>query len=278
VQDVLSGIWYNYKMKYFDSHCHLDMEPLAAENSQAIERAFGAGVTGMINVGASLRGSRASVDLAQNYPNIWASVGLHPHDAEAIIDLDSTLEELEQLASNESVVAIGEIGLDYFYLESNDLIPKQKELFSAQLELAKRLDKPIIIHIRDAWDDAFEIIRKSKIENRKSGPGVVHCFTGGAAEATKSLELGLMVGFTGFVTFEQSKFDHIREAVRIVPIEKMLIETDAPFLAPEPHRGRTNEPAYVVEVAKKIAELKGISLEEVAEKTQANAKKLFNIK
>jgi TatD DNase family protein len=265
-------------MKYFDSHCHMDMEPLSSEAAQIIERAAKASVLEMINVGSSMRGSRASISLAQKYPNIYASVGLHPHDAEAIIDLGSTVEELERLARDEKVVAIGEIGLDYFYLESKDLVPKQKELFLAQLELAKRLDKPVIIHIRDAWDDAFEIIKKSKIENRKSGPGVVHCFTGGPKEAKKALDLGLMIGFTGFVTFEQGKFDLIREAASLVPLERLLIETDAPFLAPEPYRGKTNEPAYVVEVARKVAELKGLSVEEVAEKTRTNAKSLFNIK
>lgn len=258
---------------YFDSHCHLDFEPLKEEAGQVIERAYRAGVAGMINVGSSMRGSRFSVEIANAYPNIWASVGLHPHDAETIMDLDVVIEELEALAENDKVVAIGEIGLDYFYLDSKELIPKQKELFVAQLELAKKLGKPIIIHTRDADEDMLEILGKYKELS-----GVVHCFTGSPEFVQKLLALGYCIGFTGFVTFDQDKFNHIRESVKVVPMERLLIETDAPFLAPEPYRGKTNEPAFVVEVAGKIAQIKGITVEEVAKKTLKNTYDLFKIK
>jgi TatD DNase family protein len=269
-------------MKFIDSHCHLDMEPLAGEFEAAIERATKADVSMMINVGASMRGSKRSVELANLYPNIWASVGLHPHDAETILDMESTVEELRTLAKNDKVVAIGEIGLDYFDFETKGEVTQkikdeQKKLFEAQLELALELKKPVIIHTRDAWADTLSIVTSYNLQVTNSVPGVVHCFTGGPAEVAPFLELGFYIGFTGFITFEQSKFDDIREAVKVVPIDRILTETDAPFLAPEPHRGKTNEPAFVVEVAKKIAEVKGAKIEEVALCSENNAKKVFNI-
>lgn len=272
-------------MKYFDSHCHLDIDPLSQEIPDVIERAGQAGVTRMINVATSLRGSERSVELANSYPNVWASVGLHPHDAETTFDLPGTIEKLREMASDEKVVAIGEIGLDYFGLSDQQSAiggqkKKQKELFIAQLELAKELKLPVIIHIRDAWEDFFTIIRNSKLETRNSSDsaGIVHCFTGDAPTAKKLVDLGFYVGFTGFVTFEQSKFEEIREAVKIVPLDKLLLETDAPFLAPEPYRGKTNEPAFVVRVGAKVAELKCLPFSEVAENTFKNTEKLFNIK
>ena len=263
-------------MKLIDSHCHLDMEPLATEKEAAIERAYKAGVAGMINVGSSLRGTRRSVELAESYPNIWASVGLHPHDASTVLDIESVTEELRALAGSEKVVAVGEIGLDYFSPEkplTSEEITAQKGLFAAQLELARELELPVIFHVRDAWEDFFEIVGKHGIKE-----GVVHCYTGDEKVVGKILDLGLYVGFTGFVTFDQAKFDHIREAACEVPLGKILVETDAPFLAPEPYRGKTNEPAYVVEVAKKIAELKNTTPDEVADVTVRNTETLFGIK
>lgn len=269
-------------MKLIDSHCHLDIEPLKNDASGAIERAYKASVSGMINVGSSLRGSQASVDLANNYPNIWAVIGVHPHEAAVDVDLERVKEVLTELSQNDKVVGIGEIGLDYFDFEtggevSDELKQRQGALFRIQIRLAQELQLPIVFHVRDAWDDFFEIL--NSVEFSELGmTGVVHCYTGDEKILEKILAHQLHVGFTGFVTFEQAKFDHIRAAARLVPLEKTLIETDAPFLAPEPHRGKTNEPAYVVEVARKIAEIKGLSLEEVAENTYKNTKKVFNIK
>lgn len=272
-------------MKYFDSHCHLDMEPLRQKQPEAIERAYKAGVTGIINVGSSIRGSRASVELAQDYPNIWASVGLHPHDAGTIVDLEMTMEELRTIAIADKVVAIGEIGLDFFDQQSGGRDPvsekikeAQIELFERQLALAKELSKPVILHIRDAWPETIRIIDNWLKKTKKtSNFGVVHCFTGSPENVKEFIQRGFCIGFTGFITFEQSKFEHIRKAIEIVPMERILIETDAPFLAPEPHRGKPNEPAYVVEVAKKVAEIKKISPEEVAYITTNNTKKTFNL-
>ena len=152
---------------------------------------------------------------------------------------------------------------------------KQKALFIAQLALAEELKLPVILHVRDAWEDFLEITQNLK---HKTPKGVIHCYTGDTKTAKKLVDLGFYIGFTGFVTFEQSKFEHIQKAVNVVPIGKLLIETDAPFLAPEPYRGKTNEPAYVVEVANKIAQLKGVTLEEIAKATTKNTEKLFNIK
>lgn len=263
-------------MRLVDSHCHLDFEPLKNEQGSVIEQAHKAGVAKMINIGSSLRGSRASIEIANKYPHIWASVGLHPHDAETVNNIDSVIDELQKLAQNDKVVAIGEIGLDYFELENESQREEQKVLFEAQLDLAQKASLPVIIHTRDAEEDTFNIL-KAKTLNLKSAPGVVHCFTYRPDLAKKFLDLGFYIGFTGFVTFEQPKFDHIRDSAKIVPMEKLLIETDAPFLAPEPYRGKTNEPAYVIEVAKKISELKNLQLSEVAQKTSANAEKLFKI-
>jgi TatD DNase family protein len=266
-------------MNIIDSHCHLDFEPLSNDIEGAIERAGRAGVTKIINIGTSLHRSARSVELANYYPNVWASVGLHPQDVGDIADLGDTIEKLEVLAKDKRVGAIGEIGLDY-YPGANDQRPMtsdqkeaQKALFIAQIELAQKLNLPIIFHVRDAWDDFLALVTS----HRPLVTGVVHCFTGDEKIAQRLVNMGLYIGFTGLVTFKNANTAGIKEAAKIVPLDKLLIETDAPFLAPEPHRGSPNEPAYVIEVARKIAEIKGLSEEKIAESTTKNAEKLFNI-
>jgi len=270
-------------MKLIDSHCHLDFEPLSNDLEGILRRARSAGIEKMVNIGSSLRSSEKSVKIAEQYPNIWATVGLHPHDADSILDFEGTMEKIKELAKNEKVVAIGEIGLDYFDAEnqvivSNTIKESQKKLFLAQIEIASEKKLPIVFHVRDAWDDFFTIISNFKFQiSNSDAVGVVHCFTGDKNIIKKVIDTGFYIGFTGFVTFDQSKFEHIRDSVKITPIEKILIETDAPFLAPEPYRGKTNEPAFVLEVARKIAEIKNLNLGEVAKITSKNAEKLFNI-
>ncbi|MBW6431984.1 TatD family hydrolase [Patescibacteria group bacterium] len=266
-------------MRLVDSHCHLDFEPLSKELEAVLGRAKAVGVEKFINIGSSMRGSERSVDIAENYPNVWATVGLHPHDAELLMDFDRTMEKIRDLASQDKVVAIGEIGLDYFDAENQgtvsvDVKESQKKLLLAQLEIATQKKLPIVFHVRDAWDDFFEIANSKEL---KANSCVLHCFTGDEKIAKKAVDLGLYIGFTGFVTFDQPKFDHIREAAKIVPADRILVETDAPFLAPEPYRGKTNEPAYVLEVAKKISELKKLDVQDLAETTSKNAEKLFKI-
>lgn len=266
-------------MNLFDSHCHLDMPPLSEELEAVIQRARTSGVNQIMNVGTSLHRSSEVVKIAESYEGVWATVGIHPQDGGEITDLDAAIGSLKELAKSKKVVAIGEIGLDYYSagkgekgFVSEHEKELQKKLFSAQIKLAQELNLPVVLHIRDAWDEAYEIIKNS------DKVGVVHCYTGDEKEVKRWLDLGFYIGFTGFVTFEQTKFDHMREAAKTIPLEKILIETDAPFLAPEPHRGKTNEPAYVSFVARKIAELKNISALDVAEQTYKNAQDLFRIK
>ncbi len=271
-------------MKLIDTHCHLDFEPLSEETAAVINRAHQASVVGMITVGTSLLRSREVVAIAKKYPNVWASVGFHPQDIAEIIDIDQSIAQLEELALEPEVVAIGEIGLDYYSAGmgvrgSISTLDKKKQqtVLRSQLDLAERFKKPVIFHVRDAWEDFFETLENFRIEVGHYPQGVIHCFTGEVAMAKKALKMGLYIGFTGFVTFEQSKFDHIREALVAIPLEKVLVETDAPFLAPEPYRGKPNEPAYVLEVAKKIATVKGIPVAEVSEQLLRNAVTIFRL-
>ena len=270
--------------RLIDSHCHLDFEPLSEDIGGAIERAGRAGVVKMINIGTSLHRSRRSVEIAEFYPNVWASIGLHPQDAGELGEIDTAINTLRDLAKNKRVVAIGEIGLDYYSAGSGtkgsisaEGKEKQKSLFIAQLKLAEELKLPVIVHVRDAWDDFFSIIGNWKLEIGNYPVGVVHCFTGDEEIAEKLIKRGFYIGFTGFITFNQDKFEHIRKSAVAAPLDRILIETDAPFLAPEPHRGKVNEPAYVFEIAQRLADLRGVALEEVAETTTKNTEKLFGI-
>jgi len=269
---------------YIDTHCHLDFDPLSTDTPGVLERAHGAGVTRIINVGTSLHRSREVVDIAKKYPNVWASVGMHPHEAETIHSIEDTIKNLKNIAKSDKVVAIGEIGLDYSSVTSDkrqvtsEIKEKQKELFLAQLKLAQELKLPVIIHVRDAWEDTLEIISNFKFQiSNSDSVGVVHCFTGDAKIAKKLIELGFYIGFTGLITFKNPSVDSIKNVAKIIPLEKILIETDAPLLTPEPHRGKPNEPAYVVEIAKKIAEIKGTSIAEVANQTTKNAEDLLKL-
>ncbi len=266
-----------------DTHAHLDFDQFRRRHDEVIKRACKAGVKRIINVGTNLQGSRDSLALADKYPEeVYASVGVHPHDA---LTADrAAMANLLELGQNEKVVAVGEIGLDY----AKDEVDKgtQKKAFIVQIGLAKRLNLPIIIHNRQADEDILEIIRVQA----DGLEGVIHCFSSSWDIAKKFLDLGFYISFTGSITFKDKKKkepeDQVRgcnahsgilEVVKKAPIDKVLVETDCPFLAPEPHRGKVNEPAYVVEVAKKIAEVKGLSFEEVADTTTQNAEKLFKL-
>lgn len=246
-----------------DSHAHLDFPPFDPDREAVIARARVAGMVAILNVGADLESSRASVALARQYDFIYAAVGIHPHDAETMTP--AVLEELRHLARCPKVVAIGEIGLDYY----RDLSPRpvQRQAFADQLALAAEVGLPVIIHCRDAWADTLAILRGW------SGRGVLHSYSGGPERLEEVLALGFSVGISGPVTFPNAH--RLRAVVATVPLDRLLVETDCPYLTPEPYRGRRNEPAYVWYVAGAIARARGMTAEEVAQITTENARRLF---
>ncbi|MBU1090075.1 TatD family hydrolase [Patescibacteria group bacterium] len=249
-----------------DTHCHLDFPEFAKDFEEVLARARSAGVEKIINPGVELSNSRSAVCLAEKFDDIFATVGIHPHAADSADE--ETLNELEKLAASEKVVAVGEIGLDFFKMRSSKEI--QNEAFEKQLVLAQKLNLPVIIHSREADDEIFKIL--DKFQNLR---GVFHCFGSDWNFAEKILGKGFLIGLTGIVSFPNAK--NVREVAKKIPLEKLLIETDAPFLAPQKFRGQRCEPAFVCEVAEAIAEIRKIEIEEVAEKTTKNAEELFRI-
>jgi TatD DNase family protein len=251
-------------VRLIDSHAHLDDRAFDKDRAALIAGLFAERI-GVINVGADLRSSEAAVRLAERHRGIWATVGVHPHDARTMTP--AVLRELEDLATSPKVVAIGEIGLDYY----RDLSPRdlQRKAFADQLDLAARLGLPVVIHNRESTDDLLGILRAARRQHR----GVIHSFLGDRASAERFLDLGLHLGVGGPLTYPKN--DVLREAVRCLPVQRILLETDCPYLTPVPYRGRRNEPAYVRHVAGALAELVERSLEEVAELTTQNAAALF---
>jgi TatD DNase family protein len=249
-----------------DSHAHLEMKEFDHDREKVIERARQAGVDFVITVGTNLALSRKAVELAERHENIYATVGIHPHD---VANTDNkTFDALLELAHRKKVVAYGEIGLDFF----RNISPQEKQLdlFGHQLELANDLKLPVIIHDRDAHEQTLKMVKASSIRC-----GVFHCFSGDYNMARQCIDLGFYVSVPGVVTYDKAKT--IQDVVRHVPLSSILLETDAPYLAPIPHRGKRNEPSFIIHTAKKVAELKGVSLEEVADATTKNAKSLFHI-
>lgn len=248
-----------------DSHCHLDDEKFNDDRDAVIERALAAGVTTMLAIGTGdgPPDLEAAVRLAEKYPFIYATVGIHPHDAARATK--ETLTAIETLATHPKVVAIGEIGLDYYY----DTSPReaQADVFAQQAEIAKRLGKPIVIHTRDAWADTVKIVRQ-----HAPGQGIFHCFSGGEAEALEALGLGYHLSFGGVVTFP--KADGVRRAAQTAPEDRLLIETDCPYLAPVPHRGKRNEPAFMKHTLERLSEVRGCPVEQLAQATTRNFERL----
>lgn len=254
---------------FFDTHAHLNDPKFKDDLPETLERAKANGVKFIVNVGYDLASSVKAVEIAQNYQECYAAVGIHPHDAKRVTE--DTLEELKKLAQQDKVVALGEMGLDYY----RDLSPrdKQQEVFRQQIHLAKELKLPIIIHDRDAHGDVMQILKE---EDAGENGGILHCFSGSWEMARQCIKLGFKISLAGPVTFKNAT--RLQDIAKLVPLEHLLIETDCPYLTPEPHRGKRNEPAWVRHVAEKIAELKKISLEEVAQITTANALEVFQIK
>lgn len=250
-----------------DTHAHLDFESFDSDREAVIERARAAGVGKIVNFTSYARDFDKVKVIAATHANIWHSAGLHPDDTAQLKD-PAWLERIEELARSPKAVVIGEIGLDYHRMENTK--EEQQELFEAQLELAEKLDLPIAFHIREAEEDALAILKDRRIKK-----AVVHCFRGSRAWANEFLALGYLISFTGIVTFPKTA--ELAEAVKMVPLERIMVETDSPFLAPQRVRGERCEPAYVKDVAEKIAEIKGVTFNEVANQTTENAEKFFHL-
>ena len=265
-----------------DSHAHLDFDRFDEDRDELLTRAQEVGVERIISIGTRIESSERALALAERYPHlISASVGFHP------LYLGDDHEEgrarLAELASDPRCVAIGETGLDYFYTQRDEQGEERSEASRAALEAAQRasftrhlklsaaLNKPVIVHIRDAFDDAFAITAQEGLR----GEGVVHCFTGGPEDCERALELGYHISLSGVVTFKSARA--LQAAVPLIPLDRILIETDAPFLAPVPMRGARNEPAFVRYTAERVAELKGLSFEALCEATTENARRLFSL-
>lgn len=256
-------------MNLIDTHCHLTFEGLGEDVSAVIERSRAAGVTGWITVGTDPQENQKAVELAGKFENMYAAVGIHPHEARTITP--DTLKELRELAQHKRIVAIGETGLDYHYNFSSH--EEQRNAFAEHLKIAAELNLPVIIHCREAFEETLEILEQHSGGIKKV---VFHCFSGDAEQARIILDKGFYISFTGVVTFKNA--EAIREAARIVPMDRMMVETDCPYMSPEPMRKqKVNEPALMVHTARRLAELKGMSLADFAEAVTATSKAFFGL-
>lgn len=259
-------------MHLIDTHCHLDFNAYDKDRDAIVERAHEHRVTRIINPGTDVQTSQVAIQMADRYPGVFAGIALHPNSTTGWSpEVESALE---QMAAHEKVVAIGEIGLDYYWDKSPKSV--QHAAFEAQLALASRLKLPVIIHNRDASDDVVAVLRNwEPPDELRDRPGVFHSFSAPSATADAALEMGFYLGFTGPVTFK--KADDLRAIAAQVPIDRILIETDGPFLTPHPYRGKRNEPAYVRFIADRLAALHNMPLEAFAAQTTANAERLFQL-
>ncbi len=248
-------------LEWFDNHCHLTS--LSVEPSAVVEQAKAAGVTRLITVGCTIEDSKAAAGIAAGFDGVWATAGLHPHEA------SDGLDGLDEALDHPSVVAVGECGLDYHY--DNSPRDAQADMFAQQIAMANERQLALVIHTREAWDDTFDLLDREGIPDRT----VFHCFTGGPDEATAAVDRGARVSFSGIVTFGSAQ--DLRDAAAVVPLDRMLIETDSPYLAPVPHRGEQNRPANVAVVGRYLAELLDRPAAEVAAATTANAITLFGL-
>jgi len=257
-----------------DTHCHLNFNRFDEDREAVIERATTAGVTRIIIPAINIATAKEALQLSEQYDGVYVAVGVHPNDTADFED--SLLVEIKALAAHQKVVAIGEIGLDYHW----DKSPKEKqfEAFKAQLNLASELELPVIIHNREASDDVMDILEdwvKTIPDALKDRPGVLHSFSAPQTIAARALDAGFYLGFTGPITFK--KAEDLRDIAASVPLNRILVETDAPFLTPHPYRGKRNEPAYIPYMVEKLAEIHSISVDEMAAATTANAERLFKL-
>jgi TatD DNase family protein len=253
---------------FIDSHAHVEMEPLYSKRTQIIHRANENHVCAIITVGIDLEDARRAVELTEEFEFVYASIGYHPHNVESLTEDDLII--MRQLADHPKVVGYGEIGLDFF----RNWSPRddQIRLFSLQLSLAKQLNKPVVIHLRDAYDKGLEMLEQ---EAPFDGGGVIHCFSGTLDDADRALQLGFHISIPGTVTYKKNEL--LRGIIKKLPPERILLETDCPFLSPEPLRGKDNEPANIIHTASKVAEIYGLPLRQIAETTSINTAQLFRL-
>lgn len=255
-------------MEFFDSHAHYNDEKFDLDREKVIKDIYEDGITKMVTVGYDLESSKRAIEISEKYGFMYATCGISPNDVQNV-DIDSRILAISELAKHKKIVAIGEIGLDYYWNKENKEL--QKEYFIKQINLANKLNLPIVIHSRDAIEDTINILKNVEVKKK----GIFHCCMQNSYLIKEALKLGFYISFAGPITFKNSK--HAEEVINIVPLEKLLIETDSPYLAPEPKRGTRNDSRNVKLVAKKIADVKNIDIEQVAEITYKNAKCIFNI-
>lgn len=254
-------------MNFFDSHAHYNDERFLNIREELIERMYNDEITNIICAGYNLEASEDAIKLAEKYPHVFTTCGISPNDITE--NVDKELVKIEKIATYEKNVAIGEIGLDYYWNKENKEL--QKKVFIKQIEMANRLELPIVIHTREAVMDTIQILKEHPVKNK----GIFHCCPLNQELIKEGLKLGFYISFSGNITFKNAKS---AGCIELVPMDRILIETDSPYLAPEPHRGEMNTSLFVKYVAEKIAEVKGISLEKVAEQTKKNAETIFKIK
>lgn len=262
-----------------DVHCHLNFHAFENDLDEVIKRAINAGVEKIINVGTSLESSQKAIELARDYDNLYAIVGIHPHHADKLED--GWEKELTKIVKNKKVLAIGEIGLDYFSYKSNGIVEKslQKKIFETQIQMAHELKLPLQIHNRLAGKDILEILKHHKNILRET-PGMFHCFAGSREVLKSALQMGFYIGFDGNITYEgiaPGENTSLKELVLYTPIDRIVTETDAPFLTPVPYRGSRNEPSYVIIVGNSIAKIKNASMTKVNKIVTQNTKNIFNL-
>jgi TatD DNase family protein len=250
---------------WVDSHCHLDS--IEDDIATVLQRAVQAGLNALVTIGTDVESSRRAIELASENSRVWATVGVHPHEADSFDDAAQT--EVERLAGQVRVVAIGEVGLDFYRNLSGP--EAQRSAFTAQILLAKRLSKPLVMHIREAFPEVLELLADVGPPDRL----VFHCFSGSPDDARAALDIGGFISFAGNISYKNA--EHLRDAARIVPLQRLLVETDSPYLTPHPHRGKPNEPAYVTEVGRALAEAVGKPVDIIAEATSRNAAAVFGL-
>lgn len=253
-------------LQFVDNHCHLDSLE-ASELEEVLQAAAAAGVKKMIDVSCDISESKSNLQRAEQHSNLFATVGVHPHAASG--GIGGMQELLEQHGENPKLVAVGECGLDYYY--DNSPRDQQREVFAQQIELAHRFELPLVIHTRDAWDETFAILQSETVPEKT----IFHCFSGGPAEAERCLELGGWLSFSGIVSFKSAK--DVAEAARMCPPDRYLLETDSPYLAPVPHRGKRNQPAFVKEVAVAFSTARSEPLDLVAQRSWENAHNVYQL-